>query len=166
MKKILFLTLVIICGVAFSDAWAKRPKKNQPTQESISAERDSALQALKDEMKRDEDNFRAQLEALKEKAQSIQKEVEADLPCVEEAISNDEYFAAWGEGTGVSNLNAMMTAQHNAIFNLSSLLSQNGYSSESIPDPEIICRTISRDKLGNFICYIAIKVNKSNLQKQ
>ncbi|MBQ0089942.1 MAG: hypothetical protein KBT27_11505 [Prevotellaceae bacterium] len=173
MRKILFLTLAIVCGVAFSDGWAKRPKKNQQTKELTAAERDSVIKALEEEMKaweaereRQKEEARAQLEALKEEIQSAQEEMKTDFPCMEEAVSNDEYFAAWGEGTGMSNVDAMMRAQHNAIFNLSSILSQNGYSTDSIPDPEIICRTINRDKYGNIIYYIALKVNKSNLQKK
>lgn len=173
MKKILILTLAIVCGVAFSDAWAKRPKKDQPKQEPTAVELYSALTALEDEMKameaereRQQEESRARLETLKEEIQSSQEEMKTDFPCMEEAVSNDEYFAAWGEGTGMSNVDAMMKAQQNAIFNLSSILSQNGYSTESIPDPEIVCRTTSRDKYGNFIYYIALKVNKSNLQKK
>ena len=160
MKKIFILTLAIVCGVAFSDGWAKRPKKNQPTQELTAAEKDSVIR------ERQKEEARARLEALKEEIQSTQEEMKTDFPCMEEAVSNDEYFAAWGEGTSMSNLSATMRAQHNAIFKLSSILSQNGYSTDSIPDPEIICRTINRDIDGNVICYIAIKVNKSNLQKQ
>lgn len=173
MRKILFLTLAIVCGVAFSDGWAKRPKKNQQTKELTAAERDSVIKALEEEMKaweaereRQKEEARAQLEALKEEIQSSQEGMKTVFPCMEEAVSDEEYFAAWGERTSMSSLSATMRAQHNAIFKLSSILSQNGYSTDSIPDPEIICRTINRDIDGNVICYIALKVNKSNLQKQ
>lgn len=164
MRKILILTLAIVCGVAFSDAWAKRPKKNQPTQESISAERDSALQALKDEMKawedemeRKEEESRARLKALKEEIQSTQKEVEADLPCVEEAVSNDEYFAAWGVSDAMpSEAFAMQTAMFNAKQELVKLVEEN----MEINNVEVICQRITRNKYGAFTAYVAIRVPK------
>ena len=78
MKKILFLTLAIVCGVAFSDGWAKRPKKNQPAPELTAAERVSRkalrekniaerLDSLKRELERQkqEDEINAELDSLK-----------------------------------------------------------------------------------------------------
>lgn len=137
-------------------------KKNQPTQESISAERDSALQALKDEMKRDEDNFRAQLEALKEKAQSIQKEVEADLPCVEEAISNDEYFAAWGVSKAMPNQRyALQDAIRNAQQKIVDLMSNgNAVIDIVIDNMEMTCQKFAFDSQGKCVAYVAVRVPK------
>ncbi len=162
MKKILILTLVIACGVAFSDGWAKRPKKNQPAQELISAERDSALQALKDEMKRDEDNFRAQLEALKEEIQSAQEEMKTDFPCAKEAVSDEEYFAAFGVSKAMPNQRyALQDAIRNAQQKIVDLMNNgNAVIDIVIDNVEMTCQKFAFDSQGKCVAYVAVRVPK------
>lgn len=162
MRKILILTLAIVYGVAFSNGWAKRPKKNQPTQEVTSSERDSVMKALEDAMKRDEDNFRAQLEALKEKTQSAQKEIEMDFPCAKDAVSDEEYYATFGISKAMPNQRyALQDAIRNAQQKIVNLISnENAVVDIVINNMEMTCQKFAFDSHGKCVAYVAIRVPK------
>lgn len=129
MRKILFLTLVIICGVAFSDGWAKRPKKNQQKQE---------------------DEINAWKENIPLRTGPALHRV--FFPCAEEAVSNDEYFATYVEEVGRTMQEAMQRAQIVAIRDIQS----KGYS--NVSDMQIACQQISQDSNGEYTCYMAVHV--------
>lgn len=167
MKKILILTLVIICGVAFSDGWAKRPKKNQPAQELTAAEgenrkafREKIIAERIDSLKRV-----AELREQEDKEWKMnipyqtgpaRQPIQLLFPCLSESYDSDEYWGGYGHGFGNTTQAAMRCALMVAIQDIQS----KGIS--DISNIQVVCQKISQDSDGEYECHLAIHVPMKN----
>ncbi len=163
MKKIIIIALTIVCGVAFSESFAKKPKKSAEIQkEEKRLQEEKELMELQHQMFLDSIEIvkkKRQLELEKLKQEFNKAEIEEmGLPCIEEARSTDEYYGAWAASDGQHNQSiAMQDAMQKAQFELAKLVGEN----TEIENVEVVCRQIMRDKHGNFIAYIAIRMPKN-----
>jgi hypothetical protein len=164
MKKIIIIALTIVCGVAFSESFAKKPKKSAEMQkEEKCLQEEKELMELQHQMFLDSIEIvkkKRQLELEKLKQEFNKAEVEEmGLPCIEEARSTDEYYGAWAVSDGKPNQSiAVQEAMRRAQLELAI---QIGEKEVVLDDVEIVCRTISRDTRGNFIAYVAIRKPKN-----
>lgn len=174
MKRLIVIALAIVCGVAFSESFAKKPKKAELTEaqkEELRIQEEKELQELKEQMYLDsiklaekKRELEAEIERLKmEYSRSEAKgplpvSEKIELPCQEEAISTDEYYGAWA----VSNEQpSQMHAVQDAMMKAQRELAKQMGEEATIIDAEIVCRTISRDEFGNYIAYVAIRMSKN-----
>lgn len=166
MKRIIILTLAIICGVAFSESFAKKPKKSKMTEMERQAQLDSLrmemeLRELERERKRD--SIQALMDALEREQNmrraKLQPEMEEiPLPCQEEAKSDEEYYKALGiSGPHKDSRYAIQDAMQNAQMELANQVKEKEVDLENA---EMVCRQISRDDFGNYIAYIALSLKK------
>lgn len=146
MRKILILTLTIICGVAFSDGWAKRPKKNQLTQELTTAK---LIDSLKMEMEIKKMNIPYRTGPARQPIQLL-------FPCLSESYDSYEYWGGYGHGFGNTTQASMRCALMVAIQDIQS----KGIS--DISNIQVVCQKISQDSDGDYECHLAIHVPKKN----
>lgn len=167
MKRIIILTLAIICGVAFSESFAKKPKKVD-LKDSEQAERDKAEREL-DSLKSALSLYQEMLELEKERMelerekailkQRLQQEME--IPCQEEANGDENYYGALGISEGQMNGSI---ANRKAIQDaLRQIATQIGDETIELNDYEVRCRQVFQDIYGKFRAYVAIRVPKKNI---
>lgn len=167
MKRNLILIFIILCGVAFSDGWAKRPKKNQTTQELTVAERVSRkalrekniaerLDSLKRELERQKQEDKEWMMNIPYRTGPAPAPLPIVPPCAEEAVSTDDYYAAFMEGRGGTAQEAMRCALVGAIRDIQS----RGVS--NISYIQVVCQQILQEPNGEYECYMAIHVPKKN----
>lgn len=176
MKRLIVLVLAIVCGVSYSEGFAKKPKKSTSENTNSMQLEDmmyrnpnqAKLDSLRIEKERLDSLMELELlEALLEQQKPRMRgplgpyeEIELlDPPCQEEAKSTDEYYGAWAVSAEQPNQNyaiqdAVMRAQRE-------LSRQIGEDEATIDKAEIVCRTISRDSRGNYIAYVAIRMPKN-----
>ena len=161
MKRVLVIALAIVCGMACSDCFAKKPKKQEVDPQQ--AYRDSVamveeLQKLEEEMRIKEEMYEMKKQAAREELnRSLMDEME--MPCQEEAKSTDEYYGAWAVSDGQMNQSyAVQDAMHKARFELAK---QVGGEDTITLTYEVVCQQIMRDKYGNFIAYVAVRMPKN-----
>ncbi len=165
MKRIVVILLAIVCGVAFSNGFAKKPTKKQKVEEQ--AIQDS-LALVEQNMVRELELKKQELEALKAKLQSEKEQLENErreamaeevvIPCSKEAESNDEYFGAFGMGENAMTANdAISRATINAQKDLARMVGED-IDSNLI---EMVCRQLARDRYGNWMAYVAIRYPKN-----
>lgn len=160
MKRILIVVLVIVCGVAFSDSFAKKPTKQKPTALQEQQRLDSLrmaekLRQLELEMQMEEEQHRAIME---EKRKAAMEEEEIAMPCSKDANSDDEYYGVLGIGKGHSMSSAMIDATQKAQFELIKLV--GGELEEYKIDK--VCQVYYQDKYGVFNVYVALNTRKQN----
>ena len=174
MKRVLAVTLAILCGVAFSESFAKKPQKAMPENHEQFEDKmhrnpnQAKLDSLRREMER-QDSLRTELEKLEALLEEQRprtrgplpsyKEMEdLELPCQEEVKSTDDYYGAWAVSDGKPNQSiAVQDAMQKAQFELAKLVGEN----TEIENVEVVCRSIMRDMHGNFIAYVAIRMPKN-----
>jgi len=169
MKRIVVILLAIVCGVAFSNGFAKKPTKRQKIEEQ--AIQDS-LALVEQNRERELDLMKKELEALeeelrvtKERRSANQKgkplEIEEEeilLPCQEEAKSNDEYFGAFGMSENEMSANyAISRATLDAQKNLARMVGED-IDSNLI---EMVCRQLARESDGTWAVFVAIRYPKN-----
>ena len=147
MKRVLVIALAIICGIACSDCFAKKPKKvSKDFEDSSKSERSEVTRY---EETKDDGRVRAELE---------KKMAEFGFPCQEEAKSTDEYYAAFGASREQRDPNhAFQDATRNAKMDLAKQL---GGGEVTLDVVEIICKKLSRTESGGYKAYVAIKMPK------
>ena len=171
MKKLVIIAFAIVCGVAFSESFAKKPKKEKMADAEIEAKLDSlratrendgplricpARDSVRKELERALDSLRMVQEMTRPKPMPLVDYEEMELPCQEEAISTDEYYGAWAVSDGQPNESfavqeAMLKAQ-------SELAKQIGGEDVVLENVAVVCRMIMRDKYGNYKAYVAIRM--------
>lgn len=167
MKRIVVILLAIVCGVAFSDGFAKKPTKRQKIEEQ--AIQDS-LALVEQNRERELDLMKKELEALEAKLQNEEEQNRARLenerkatmteemvmPCSKEAQSDDEYYGVLGKGNGHSMSLAMIDATQKAQLELIKLVG------EELIDYKIdkVCQVYYQDKYGVFNVYVALRYPK------
>lgn len=159
MKRILIVVLAIVCGVTFSDSFAKKPTKQKLTALQEQQRLDSLrmaekLKQLELEMQLDEERHRAELE---EKRKAAIEEEEIAMPCSKEAKSDEEYYGVLGIGKGHSMSSAMIDATQKAQFELLKLVG------EELKESQIdkVCQVYYQDRHGEFNVYVALKYPKA-----
>lgn len=162
MKRLIVITLVIICSLTFLDCFAKKPTKQIVDSQQTyldSLKMVEGLQQIEAEMRLEKEKYEAKKAALEKLNQSFMEEIEIiEMPCQEEAKSNDEYYAAWAVSDGQPNQNfAVQDAMSKAQRELAKQIGREEVVLEGV---EIICREISRDRYGSFIAYVAVRMPK------
>lgn len=157
MKRVFVIALAIVFGMACSDCFAKKSKKQEV--DPLQAYRDSVamveeLQKLEEEMRIKKEKKKAALEELN---RSLTDEMEMLIPCQEEAQSTDEYYGALGIYEGPSVNVAMMRAMQNAQMALSAMVGE-GFEDSYV---ENACQIMQRDPRGNYVVYIALRYPKN-----
>lgn len=168
MKRIVVTLLAIVCGVAFSDGFAKKPAKKKQK-----VEVQEKLDSLANEkMRQDSLRMAEELEALEEELR-LEKEIrsanqkgkpreikeeEILLPCQDEAQSNDEYFGAFGMSENEITANdAILRATLDAQMELAKIVGED-IDSNLI---EMVCRQLVREHYGTWSAFVAIRIPKN-----
>ena len=176
MKRLFVIALAVVCGVTFSESFAKKPKKaelTKPQNEETRTQQEKERQELQQKMYLDSIELEAKKRELKELERQLMEMENArpttkpmpvyeelELPCQEESISTDEYYGAWAVSDGQFNQSfAMQDAMHKAQF---ALAKQVGGEDVVIENVEVVCRKIMRDELGTFVAYVAVRMPKNN----
>lgn len=175
MKKLIIIVFAIVCGVAFSESFAKKPKKEKMADAEIEAKLDSlratrendgplricpARDSVRKELERALDSLRMVQEMTRPKPMPLVDYEEMELPCQEEAQSTDEYYGAWAASNGQPNESyAVQDAMQKAQFELARQVGE----SFTLKDVEVMCRMITRDQYGNYIAYVAIRTPRKQL---
>ena len=175
MKRLIVIALAIVCGVACSESFAKKPKKaelketqkeelrNQEGKEFREIQEQIYLDSIKLAEKKRE--LEAEIERLKmEYSRSEAKGPlpvyeEIELPCQEEAISTDEYYGALGISEGEPNAQYAITkATTNAQIELFNIVGED----INVDEAMMVCRQVYRDSYGTWNAYIALRLSKTN----
>ena len=157
MKRILILVLAIICGVSFSDSFAKKPKKKvaaQDEQAILDSLHKAEIRRLELEMQQEEERRRAALEEQKKAVMEMEEEM--PVPCSQEAKSDDEYYGVLGIGEGHSMSNAMIDAIQKAQLELIKLVGEELETNKI----DKVCQIYFQNKYGVFNVYVALKYPK------
>lgn len=171
MKRILVIALAIVCGVAFSNSFAKKPTKQKLTLEEQTVQDNISRQGLQEQQKLDSLRLAEKLKqlelemqmeeerhqaALEEKRKAAMEEEEMAVPCAKDAKSDDEYYGVLGIGKGHNMSAAMIDATQKAQIELLKLVG------EELIDYKIdkVCQIYYQDKYGVFNVYVALKYPK------
>ena len=104
--------------------------------------------------------------------QILQEDDIIQLPCQEEAVDTEQYYAVLGVGSDF-NLNfAMQKAMREARRILTQKISKSGVSAEQhdiskmkysgdLNEMEIVCQKVCRDISGNYVVYVAVRMPKN-----
>lgn len=102
----------------------------------------------------------------------LQEDDIIQLPCQEEAVDTEQYYAVLGVGSDF-NLNfAMQKAMREARRILTQKISKSGVSVEQhdiskmeysgdLNEMEIVCQKVCRDISGNYVVYVAVRMLKN-----
>ena len=102
----------------------------------------------------------------------LQEDDIIQLPCQEEAVDTEQYYAVLGVGSDF-NLNfAMQKAMREAKRILTQKISKSGVSAEQhdiskmeysgdLNEMEIVCQKVFRDISGNYVVYVAVRMLKN-----
>ena len=168
MKRIVVILLAIVCGVAFSDGFAKKPTKKKVEEQAVQ----DSLALVEQNRKRELDLMKKELDALEEelrlekeirsanlKGKPLEiEEVEILLPCQEEAQSNDEYFGAFGMSENEITANdAISIATIYAKMELEKIVGDD-INSNLI---EVVCRQRARNSDGTWAAFVALRIPKN-----
>lgn len=155
MKRLIVITLVIICSLTFLDCFAKKPTKQIADSEQAyhdSLKMVEGLQQKAAEMRLEKEKYEAKKAALINEIEII------ETPCQEEAQSNDEYYAAWAvSGEQPNQSFAIQDAISNAQRELARQVGGNDVVLDGV---EVVCRQVSRNSRGVFIAYVAVRMPK------
>jgi|GEM_PF-5089567 len=164
MKRLLVITFILVCGMTFSDCFAKKPKKVvNEIEDSLRNERSDISRY---EETKDDKSARMELE---KKMAELEREMdrpvlpptleETEFSCQEEAKSTEEYYAAFGVSHEQRDPNqAFQDAIRNAKMDLAQQLGGDGVALDYV---ETICRKLTRTKVGTYIAYVAIRMQKT-----
>lgn len=164
MKRVLVIALAIVCGMACSDCFAKKPKKVSKDLESPS--KSERFEVTRYEETKDAERARMELELkMAELEREMRKPitgpllVEMELPCQEEAKSTDEYYAAFGASCAQRDPNyAFQDATRKAKMDLTK---QIGGGEVTLDNVEIVCKKLSRTESGDYKAYVAVRMPKN-----
>ncbi|MBQ4507316.1 MAG: hypothetical protein II970_00230 [Paludibacteraceae bacterium] len=168
MKRILILVLAIICGVSFSDNFAKKPKKKvaaQDEQAVLDSLHKAEIRRLELEMQQEEEKHGAALEEMKKAVMNAAMEKEEDeelknllIPCTEEAQSDEEYYGALGiSREEINSSSAIMSAIIQAQIELAKLVGED-LETDMI---EMRCRQVAVTHKGTAVAYVALRYPKN-----
>ena len=172
MKRLIIIAIAIVYGVTFSESFAKKPTKQNLSDDEIEAKLDSlraarendgplrtgpAQDSKRRELERALDSLRM-VQEMRPRPMPLVDYEEMELPCQEEAQSTDEYYGAWAVSDGQPNQSfAVQDAMQKAQFELARQVGEESI----LKDVEVVCRKIMRDKFGNFIAYVAVRMHKN-----
>jgi hypothetical protein len=103
----------------------------------------------------------------------IDLETAVQLPCQEEAVDDEKYYAALGVSSPIPNLNL---ATQDALRKAQMLLQQKKARTEELAgqnntsiiefsgnfkETEVICQKITCDEKGYFVVYVAVRMPKN-----
>ena len=104
--------------------------------------------------------------------QILQEDDIIQLPCQEEAVDTEQYYAVLGVGSDF-NLNfARQKAMREAKRILTQKISKSGVSAEQhdiskmeysgdLNEMEIVCQKVCRDISSNYVVYVAVRMPKN-----
>ena len=167
MKKTLMMVLsLVLCASCAT----KKPVQQPIQQHESEAERLlSVLNEVQELKVLKEENT---LQRLPEK-QKIDLETAVQLPCQEEAVDDEKYYAALGVSSPIPNLNL---ATQDALRKAQMLLQQKKARTEELAgqnntsiiefsgnfkETEVVCQKITRDEKGHFVVYVAVRMPKN-----
>ena len=167
MKKTLMMVLsLVLCASCAT----KKPVQQPIQQHESEAERLlSVLNEVQELKVLKEENT---LQRLPEK-QKIDLETAVQLPCQEEAVDDEKYYAALGVSSPIPNLNL---ATQDALRKAQMLLQQKKARTEELAgqnntsiiefsgnfkETEVVCQKITRDEKGYFVVYVAVRMPKN-----
>jgi len=161
MKKTLMMVLsLVLCASCAT----KKPVQQPIQQHESEAERLlSVLNEVQELKVLKEENTLQRLPA----KQKIYLETAFQLPCQEEAVDDEKYYAALGVSSPIPNLNlATQDALRKAQMLLhEELAGQNNTSiiefSGNFKETEVVCQKITRDEKGYFVVYVAVRMPKN-----
>lgn len=167
MKKTLMMVLsLVLCASCAT----KKPVQQPIQQHESEAERLlSVLNEVQELKVLKEENTLQRLPA----KQKIYLETAVQLPCQEEAVDDEKYYAALGVSSPIPNLNL---ATQDALRKAQMLLQQKKARTEELAgqnntsiiefsgnfkETEVVCQKITRDEKGYFVVYVAVRIPKN-----
>lgn len=188
MKKLILIALAIVCGVAISEGFAKKPNKQKLTKEEIEVKLDSLRneqakqQTLKDEI----DEFNSYDKGRGPARHIDLKEIH---PCMEESYVTMEEVRAFGFGEGTTDIQARKNAIQSAVEDLSIKAYPESirYVTTSYPSGEteslieinitdeqkqyvrnnyqMLCYKILQNEDGAYQAYVAISISLTKIKQ-
>ncbi len=188
MKKFLIIALAIVCGVAVSESFAQKPKKEKMTEAKIDSLR-AAHERIMNQMENDgplrtgpardfERISKKELLELYSKIIQLEKRIDKlealasppkspTIPCLEESVDSDQSYHGFGVGKGydqnIASTNAVTIAIEELTKRIFPLCTNEKMQLVS-KNCQIICRQIEIQDTGFYQCYVVISVNKNDIQ--
>ena len=168
MKKTLMMVLsLVLCASCAT----KKPVQQPIQQHESEAERLLSVLNELQELKVLKEENTLQHDYLQNK--KIDLETAVQLPCQEEAVDDEKYYAALGVSSPIPNLNL---ATQDALRKAQMLLQQKKARTEELAgqnntsiiefsgnfkETEVVCQKITRDEKGYFVVYVAVRMPKN-----